>query len=55
MARIKPDTKNLVSARNYMLKMLIEKVYTTKEIWGKGKRARAFGNIMNEKYKGAEE
>jgi len=23
MARVKPDTKNLISARSYMLKMLI--------------------------------
>ena len=30
MARLRPDTKNIVSARNYMLRMLIEKVFTTK-------------------------
>lgn len=49
MARLKPDMKGLVSARNYMLKMLVDKVYTSKEIMGKGKRAKAFTHILNEK------
>jgi hypothetical protein len=30
MARLKPDMKSLVSARSYMLKMLVDKVFTCK-------------------------
>lgn len=30
LARIKPDLKGLISARSYMLKALVEKIYTKK-------------------------
>lgn len=55
MARLKPDMKSLVSARSYMLKMLVDKVFTCKEIWGKGKRAKALSNIISDKQKGVED
>jgi hypothetical protein len=30
LARLKPDLKSLISARSYMLKALVEKIYTRK-------------------------
>lgn len=38
-----------------MLKMLVDKVFTCREIWGKGKRAKVLANIISEKQKGAED
>ena len=29
-----------------MLKLLVEKVYTRKEVWGKGKRANAYAAVL---------
>ena len=46
LARLPPDVKRLVSSRSYMLKTLVEKIYTRKEVWGKGKRATAYAAIL---------
>lgn len=46
LARIAPDMKSLLSSRSYMLKLLVEKVYTRKEVWGKGKRANAYAAVL---------
>ena len=51
MARVKPDLKGLVSARSYMLKMLVEKVFTKKELCGKDKKAKIFQHIIAESKK----
>ena len=42
LQRINPDFKALLASRSYMLKMLVEKVFTRKEVLGKGKRANAY-------------
>ena len=46
-ARIKPDIKGLISSRSYMLKALVEKVFTKKQLWGKGKKANVYAAILN--------
>lgn len=46
LEKINPDFKALLASRSYMLKMLVEKVFTRKEIVGKGKRANAFLSII---------
>jgi hypothetical protein len=51
MARVKPDLKGLVSARSYMLKMLVEKVFTKKELCGKGKKAKILQQVIAENKK----
>ena len=48
LERIKPDIKSLLSSRSYMLKMIVEKVFTRKEIVGRGKRAVAYANTIAE-------
>lgn len=48
VARLKPDLKALISTRSYMLKSLVEKVYTKKELWGRGKRASVYASILSE-------
>jgi hypothetical protein len=48
MERISPDIKGLLSSRSYMLKMLVEKVFTRKEFVGKGKRANAYNATIAE-------
>lgn len=45
-ARIKPDIKGLISSRSYMLKALVEKVFTRKQLWGKGKKANVYAAIL---------
>lgn len=47
MERKTPDYKPLIAARSYMIKMLVEKLFTRKEITGKGKRATAYSNIIS--------
>lgn len=51
LAKIKPNTKQLIAARSYMLKMLVEKVFTRRELIGKTKKARLYTAILNEKEK----
>lgn len=46
LEKINPDFKSLMASRSYMLKMLVEKVFTRREIVGKGKRANAFLGII---------
>jgi hypothetical protein len=48
LERINPDFKTLLATRSYMLKMLVEKVFTKKEILGKGKRAAAYTSVLAE-------
>ena len=48
LEKINPDFKSLLASRSYMLKMLVEKVFTRKEIVGKGKRANAFLFIISD-------
>lgn len=46
LVKIKPDLKKLINSRNYMLKGLVEKVYTKKQLWGRGKKINAFAAIL---------
>ena len=46
MARVAPDMRSLISSRSYMLKALVEKIYTRKELWGRGKRANTYATIL---------
>lgn len=48
VARLKPDMKALISTRSYMLRSLVKKVYTKKELWGRGKRASVYATILAE-------
>jgi hypothetical protein len=48
LERINPDFKALLASRSYMLKMLVEKVFTRREVLGKGKRANAYTTTINE-------
>lgn len=47
LERITPDFKSLLASRSYMLKMIVEKVFTKKEVQGKGKRANLFLNTIS--------
>lgn len=38
--------RSLISSRSYMLKALVEKIYTRKELWGRGKRANTYASIL---------
>lgn len=46
LERITPDFKSLLATRSYMLKMLVERVFTKKQILGKGKRGAAYANTL---------
>lgn len=46
LARLKPDLKTLISTRSYMLKALVEKIFTKKQLWGKGKKAGVYATIL---------
>ena len=46
LERVTPDFKQLLAARSYLLKMMVEKVFTKKEIQGKGKRSQAYGQAI---------
>lgn len=46
LARLKPDVRGLLSSRSYMLKNLVEKIYTKKQLWGRGKRANTYAHIL---------
>ena len=48
LARLKPDLKALISSRSYMLRSLVQKIYTKKELWGKGKKANVYAAILAE-------
>ena len=47
LERVIPDFKQLLVSRSYMLKMMVEKVFTKKEIHGKGKRMQAYTQAIN--------
>ncbi len=46
LARINPDVSKLITSRSYLLKMLVEKIFTRREILGRGKRATTYANIL---------
>ena len=46
MGRVKPDMRSLISSRSYMLKALVQKIYTRRELWGKGKKANTYAAIL---------
>lgn len=44
--RIVPDTKKMLISRDYLLKMIVDKVITKGELFGRGKRARQFSLLL---------
>ena len=48
LERIVPDIKSLLSSRSYMLKMIVQRVFTKKQITGKGKRSSAYAATIAE-------
>ncbi len=48
LERINPDVRSLISSRSYMLKMLVEKIFTRREVLGKSKRAVAYTQTISE-------
>lgn len=45
--RIVPDTKKMLISRDYLLKMIVDKVITKGELYGRGKRARQYSILLD--------